>query len=259
MSRLDAFLDWLFLELVPRKLPGRGVAAIALLLYPGVALVLPIALGWPVLWLVSANVLGALFAACVSLGWLLLQIERRDRRHLLEWTSDLRLLEAAEFEWLVGELFRREGWAVQETGRHGGPDGNVDLRLSRDGEQRIVQCKRWTSWQVGVAEIREFAGTLTREQLPASAGVFVTLSTYTDQARDEARTLGLALLEGRDLIGRIERVRRSEPCPKCDSPMLVDRSARGWWLRCPRHPSCDGKRDLSPDVARAVGLLTQEG
>ena len=259
MSRLAAFVDWLLFERLPRKLPDRGVAAIALVLYPGVALVLPIALGWPVLWLVSANLLGALFAACVSLGWLLLQIERRDRRHLLEWTSDLRLLEAAEFEWLVGEVFRREGWSVQETGRHGGPDGNVDLRLSRDGEQRIVQCKRWTSWQVGTSEIREFAGTLTREQLPASAGVFVTLSTYTDQARDEARILGLALLEGRDLIGRIEKVRRSEPCPKCDSPMLVERSAKGWWLRCPRYPTCDGKPDLSPDVARAVGLLTQEG
>jgi ssDNA-binding Zn-finger/Zn-ribbon topoisomerase 1 len=86
----------------------------------------------------------------------------------------------------------------------------------------------------------------------------VTLSTYTDQARDEARTLGLSLFEGRDLIGRIEKVRRAEPCPKCGAPMLTDRSAKGWWLRCPRFPGCDGKRDLSPDVARAVELLTQE-
>ena len=257
MSRLTTFTDWLFLEL-PKRLPGRAVAAIALILYPGVALVLPVWLGWSGSWLVSANFLGAIFAADLSLGWLIAQIQARDRRHLLEWTTDLRLLEAAEFEWLVGEVFRREGWTVEETGRQGAPDGNIDLRLRKGSEQRIVQCKRWTSWQVGPTEIREFAGTLAREHLPPSAGIFVTLSTYTDQARDEARTLGLSLLEGRDLAGRIEKVRQAEPCPKCGAPMRVDRSAKGWWLRCPRFPSCDGKRDLSPDVARAVELLTRE-
>jgi len=90
-------------------------------------------------------------------------------KNLLEWTTDLRLLDAKEFEWLVGEVFRRDGWTVDETGSQDGPDGNVDLRLTRDGVHRIVQCKRWTSWNVGVDTVRAFAGTIMREGLPGSA------------------------------------------------------------------------------------------
>jgi hypothetical protein len=254
---LDKLVDWLFLEHLG-KMPGAIVAATMLLLYPGVALVLPISLGWSGWWFVDANLVGAIFAGCVGLGWLVLQVQAGNRLHLLEWTSDLRLLTAAEFEWLVGELFRREGWTVDETGRQDAPDGNIDLRLQKGGESRLVQCKRWTARQVGVDEVRAFAGTLAREQLPMNAGVFVTLSSFTGQARDEALTLGLGLVEGPDLVARIEKVRRSEPCPKCAAPMLLDRSTQGWWFRCPRYPECDGKRDLSPNVARAVELLTRQ-
>lgn len=257
VHKLDRFLDWLFPEHVG-KMPGAVVAAVVVILYPGIALVLPLCLGWSGWWFVDANLAGAIFAACAGMGWLALQVQARDRAHLLEWTSDLRLLSAAEFEWLVGELLRREGWNVEETGRQDGPDGNIDLRAKRGIESRIVQCKRWTSWQVGVDEVRAFAGTLAREQMPTSAGVYVTLSSFTGQARDEALKLGLSLVEGPDLVARIEKVRRSEPCPKCDSPMLLDRSTQGWWFRCPRYPDCDGKRDLSADVARAVELLTRQ-
>ena len=257
MAKLDRFLDWLFLEHLA-KMPGAIVAVTVLLLYPGVALVLPISLGWSGGWFVDANLAGAIFAACVGLGWLALQVEARDRLHLLEWTSDLRLLNAAEFEWLVGELFRREGWTVDETGSQDAPDGNIDLSLRKGTESRIVQCKRWIAWEVGVDEVRAFAGTLARERLPMNAGVFVTLSSFTGQARDEALTLGLSLVEGPDLVARIEKVRQTEPCPKCDAPMLLDRSTKGWWFRCPRYPECDGKHDLSPDVGRAVELLTRQ-
>jgi hypothetical protein len=255
MAKLDGFLDRLLMERVA-TMPGAIVATILLILYPGVALVLPLSLGWSGWWFVDANVVGATFAACVGLGWLVLQVQARDRTHLLEWTSDLRLLSAAEFEWLVGELFRREGWTVEETGSQDGPDGNIDLRLRKGGESRIVQCKRWTSWQVGVTDVRAFVGTLAREKLPTNAGVFVTLSSFTGQARDEALASDLSLIEGPDLVARIEKVRRTEPCPKCTAPMLLDRSTQGWWFRCPRYPDCDGKRNLSPNLARAVELLT---
>ena len=257
MAKLNGFLDWLILEQAA-KMPGALVAATMVVLYPGVALVLPSCLGWSGWWFVDANVTGAIFAGCVGLGWLILQVQARDRAHLLEWSSNLRLLNAAEFEWLAGELFRREGWTVSETGSQEAPDGNIDLRLRRGGESRIVQCKRWTAWQVGVDEIRAFAGTLAREKLPTNAGVFVTLSSFTGQARDEALTLGLSLVEGADLVARLEKVRRTEPCPKCAAPMLLDRSAQGWWFRCPRYPNCDGKRDLSANIARSVELLTRQ-
>jgi restriction system protein len=240
-----------------RNFSGRVVAAVTLLFYPGVALALPIALGWSISNFVTANIIGTVFAAVVSIGWLTMKLEARDRRHLVEWTSDLRRLTSDEFEWFVGEVFRREGWSVSETGRQGAPDGGVDLELTRGADRVIVQCKRWTSWRVGVEEIRSFAGALLRDGLAGGAGIFVTLSDFTDDARREAARVGLRLLDGRDLLERVERVRQTEPCPSCGRPMVLDRSRHGWWFRCIRD-GCTGKRDLAKEPARAVELLTEE-
>jgi restriction system protein len=224
-------------------------------LYPGIGLILPVALHWSVIALIELNVVGTLFASILALGWLVVQIQARDRRHLVEWTSELRRLTAEEFEWLVGELFRREGWQVSETGRQGGPDGNIDLEVTRDGGRKVVQCKRWDSRSVGVSEIREFAGTLLREGLRGDLGVFVTLSGFTPQAITEAKAMGLTLVDGGALYQRIEKVRRSEPCPICQAPMELGRSEHGWWLRC-TVPGCRGKRDLGGEPGPAVEILT---
>jgi len=255
MSKLDDFFERILWALV-KRISGRTAAALAFLLYAGGGLTLPLALHWSVLNLVLANVLATTLAGLVILGWLGVQLRARDRRHLLEWTTNLRLLAAEEFEWLVGEVFRREGWKVRETGRQNGPDGGVDLELVRGGQRVIVQCKRWRSYSVGVKEVREFAGTLTRESLSPSAGIFVTLSDFTEQALAEAETLGIVLVDKRDLCSRIERVRRAEPCEICKKPMILARSSRGWWFRCVA-PGCQGKRDLGSDPGRAVDLLTQ--
>ena len=251
----DWLWDWVLMPFVTR-VPGSVVAVVALVLYPGVGLALPLILGWPANWLFSANLVAVTTAALLSVGYLLVLIEAKDRRHLVEWTTDLRLLTASEFEWLVGELFRREGWEVTETGRQDGPDGNIDLVLTRDGERRIVQCKRWASWLVGVNEIRAFGGTLMREEMPGNDGIFVTLSDFSEQAREEAKKTGVMLIDRADLFGRVEKARRAEPCPICHSPMLFDRSARGWWFRCVAD-GCEGKRDLGQDAGRALELLSE--
>lgn len=239
-----------------RRVPGWVVAAVALAFYPGVGLVVPIAFGWPSNWLFSINLIGAMAAALLAVGYLIVLVQAKNRRHLFEWTTDLRLLTAAEFEYLVGELFRREGWDVAETGRQDGPDGNIDLVLTRGSERRVVQCKRWMAWRVGVNEIRAFGGTLMREGAPGAHGIFVTLSEFSEQAEEEAKKTGITLVDRADLFNRVERVRRQEPCPICNRPMLFDRSSRGWWFRCVA-PSCAGKRDLSNDAGRAIELLTQ--
>ena len=126
MSKVDDFLGRILLDIAGR-LSGRTAAALALLFYAGGGLALPLALHWSVLNLVSANFLATMLAGLVILGWLMVQTQARDRRHLIEWTSDLRLLTAEEFEWLVGEVFQRERWKVRETGRQDAPDGNIDF------------------------------------------------------------------------------------------------------------------------------------
>ena len=60
----------------------------------------------------------------------------------------LREINWREFEELVGEAYRRKGYAVAETGG-GGADGGVDLVLSKRGKRLLVQCKHWKAAKVG--------------------------------------------------------------------------------------------------------------
>jgi hypothetical protein len=83
------------------------------------------------------NVFGVLLGWIVMVACLFSGVQAAQRRHLLEWTTDLRLLSAQEFEWVVGEVLRREGWDVQETGREAAADGNVEgKRLQRKARPR---------------------------------------------------------------------------------------------------------------------------
>lgn len=244
---------------IAKHVPARFVALLALIGWPGVGLVLPVVLKFDTGLLINANTYGTLFAASLVVAWLVVQLQARDRRHLIEWSSDLRALDAQEFEFLVGEVLRREGWTVEELGRQGGPDGNIDLEVRRGKEHRIVQAKRWTSWQVGVDDIRAFGGTLLREGKKGDAGVFVTLSDFTPQAREEAKTLGIELVDGDDLVARLEKVRKAVPCPNpdCQQPMRFGRSVHGWWFHCVA-PGCTGKQDLGPEPGTVVALLTEQ-
>jgi len=105
-------------------------------------------------------------------------------------------------------------------------------------------------------EVRELAGTLMREGLPGSAGVYVTLSDFGAQARQEAKRIGLDLVDRVSLLERVERAKRAELCPTCGAGMVLDRSRRGWWLRCVA-PAYSGKRDLGADPLRALEFLTE--
>jgi Restriction endonuclease len=237
------------LGMAPALLFGAGV-------YVAIGLVLPLSVHARTIVFIGWNGTGVLLGWVVTLAWVFARVQDAHRRHLLEWTTNLRLLSAQEFEWLVGEVFRREGFDVQETGREGAADGNIDLRIRRDRRELLVQCKRWQSWQVGIDEIRKLGGTLMREGLAGDAGVLVTLSSFTEPAIQEAAKLGIELIDSHELSRRIERVRESEHCPVCATPMLLDRSMRGWWLRCPRwSDGCTGKRDLGGDPGRALELL----
>jgi restriction system protein len=183
------------------------------------------------------------------------QIKMRDRRHLVDWTTDLSQLSAHEFEWLVGEAFRREGWSVEEVGRHGQPDGNIDLELRQSDTTVIVQCKRWHG-HVGVKEIRELAGTLMRDGTQPTRRYLVALAQFSEAALEEANRHGIWAIDGKSLRSQVDKVRRREPCPECGSAMELRRSQYGWWLRCPVR-GCKGKRNLDKDAGKAVRLLVE--
>jgi restriction system protein len=201
-----------------------------------------------------------------------------DRKRLDVQTGleSIRQLPWREFELLICESFRREGYRVEHTGR-GGPDGGVDVVLGRDGERTLVQCKQWRVQDVGVNLVRELLGVVASEH--AQRGIFITSGSYTEAAIDFARNNPLTLVAGEELA-RMIRSAQSSPesntlgrrplpalseaeapdaagkpstspkCPRCGCPMVKQTAKRGdnigskFW-GCSRYPACKGTRPIA--------------
>ena len=111
-----------------------------------------------------------------------------------------------EFELLVGEAFRLDGFAVEAQGG-AGPDGGVDLVLRRSGEKFLVQCKQWRAMKVGVEIVRELYGVMAARG--ATGGFVVTSGMFTDAAKEFAEGRNVVLIDGRILLDTIERAERA--------------------------------------------------
>lgn len=177
-----------------------------------------------------------------------------------------------EFEMLVGEGFRLQGYQVVETG--GGADGGVDLvlRRSRDAasEKFLVQCKQWRAFKVGVDVVRELYGVMAAKG--AAGGFVVTSGQFTDAAVDFASGRNVTLIDGpklhrllRDAKAEVTRsttrpaVKPAVPaiaeplqaltCPVCAKPMARRTAKRGanaggeFW-GCTGYPTCRGTRPI---------------
>ena len=119
------------------------------------------------LWKTLASV-GQYILPILYLGGAGMSAWRRRARHNLvtdvaqnKATDALDGISWREFEMLVGEGFRLQGYQVVETGG-GGADGGVDLVLTKPGnnggEKFLVQCKQWRAFKVGVDVVRELYG-----------------------------------------------------------------------------------------------------
>jgi restriction system protein len=161
-----------------------------------------------------------------------------------------------EFEQVVGEYFRRKGFAVTETGG-GGSDGGVDLIASRGADRYYVQCKQWKARQVGVAIVRALYGVMAANNV--AGGYVVTSGTFTDEAKRFAEGREIQLIAGKELAALIQHqatgvVQNPAPtlttaplCPNCAGRMVLRKAQRGsnagnaFW-GCLRFPGCRGTR-----------------
>src|SRR4030042_120917 len=104
------------------------------------------------------------------------------KRKLLDNQKDLnsiRSLGWQEFEELVGEAYRRQGYTVRENSG-AGPDGGVDLVLKKDGNSLLVQCKQWRSMKIGVKVVREMYGVMKANH--PSGAIVITSGMFTQAA-----------------------------------------------------------------------------
>lgn len=194
------------------------------------------------------------------IGAALSAIGRAKRRRLLAEVAQnptagaLDEMTWSEFELLVGEAFRRQGYAVTETGG-GGADGGVDLVLTKGGERHFVQCKQWKAFKVGVTTVRELYGVMAARG--AAGGYVVTSGQFTADAMEFAAGRNITLIDGpalRTLIGSMQPAPAATQtgvpaCPQCGSGMVRRTAKRGanagndFW-GCSKYPACRGVRDV---------------
>ncbi|WP_415916528.1 restriction endonuclease [Xanthomonas arboricola] len=149
-------------------------------------------------------------------------LRTRSRRRFLETRTTLESLAAGgwrQFERLVGEAFRRQGYSVEETGL-GGADGGIDLILRKDGRRTLVQCKQWKRQQVGVSVVREMFGLLAHHQ--AHAVKIACIGTYTKDAERFAEGKPIELIGGEQLLGMIRAVQRQATAQSTPAPVRVE-------------------------------------
>ena len=159
----------------------------------------------------------------------------------------VRQLHWRNFEELVAEAYRRQGYKVSEGGF--GADGGIDLELRKNDEWVLVQCKQWKAQKVGVSVIREMLGVLVASN--ANKVIVITSGRYTQQAIDFASDKPMALVDGNKLLSLIHDV-QTEPkvetvkhtaCPRCGSELLERQAKRGinagnTFLGCSNFPKC---------------------
>lgn len=168
---------------------------------------------------VGAMVTQTLWRTLASIGQYVLPIlclagaamsawRRRERKQLIgnvarsEAADALDGMSWQQFERLVGEGFRLQGYRVVETGG-GGADGGVDLVLNKDGEKYLLQCKQWRAFRVGVDVVRELYGVMAAKG--AAGGFVVTSGRFTDEARNFAEGRNVQLIDGTRLWALIKQ------------------------------------------------------
>lgn len=153
------------------------------------------------LWLAFAS--SAIFLAAALFSF----IGQKQRRKLLDaqrGIAQLKTMDWASFELLVGEAFRRIGYRVEENGQ-GGADGGVDLILRKQGEVVLVQCKRWRQ-NVGAPVVREMFGLLRHHG--ASSVKIVSAGNFSRDAVLFAKGKPIELISGAQLIQMIGPLQR---------------------------------------------------
>ena len=209
------------------------------------------------------------FAGVVLVAWAMAEIYKLQNRRLLdsqEGAECIRKLSWQEFERLVCEAYRRQGYVAEVVGSTTG-DGGVDIELSRNGELLLVQCKHWKAYKVGVAPTRELLGVVVSRRV--KKGILVTSGVFTKEAEEFASlNVQLVLVDGTGLWAMIRDVQNPEThspddgkaltqqtvmhdrpqCPTCGEAMVLRTARKGdnagnqFW-GCAKFPACRGTRD----------------
>ncbi len=230
----------------------------------GMVLYVVLRFGFPIWW-PDAKTMSGVFARAVSqAAWMtiifvapsLVSVVRSARKsRMLDRQSgieSIRDLPWKQFEELLGEAYRRQGFTVFENSGKG-TDGGIDLTIKRAGETYLVQCKHWKVYKVGVKVIREMLGLVAAHG--ATGAIVVTSGVFTTEAAGFAAAQRIELVDGSDLVrligGLQTRPTMAAPaaasaarlCPRCGNNLVLRQAKRGpnagsqFW-GCNGYPHC---------------------
>jgi restriction system protein len=161
-----------------------------------------------------------------------------------------------QFEFMVAEAYRRQGYAVDYSFNRGA-DGGIDLTLRREGKTSLVQCKQWKVYSVGVSVVREMFGVLTAEK--ADEVIIVTTGNFTRDAIEFAAGKPIRLMDGPHVLELVRSVQNESrdnaesdseksdqkppACPQCGKTMVLRLARRGanagnYFWGCSTYPGC---------------------
>jgi len=149
------------------------------------------------------------------------------------WTTEkVAALSWQQFERLIADLFRRQGYAVRETGRDaqrtGVGDGGVDLILTTPespGAEFLVQCKQYKVWSVGEPKVREFYGAMAAWKTRCE-GILITCGRFTQAAEAFAAGKPLRLIDGDGLLRLLNQHNALAPSVTTAAPAAVIAASR---------------------------------
>jgi len=213
--------------------------------------------------LVIAMIFGAIFKYAIPAALFLGGLKNLFQRGKSAWMfknintngakETLRELSWKDFEFLISEYFKKENFRVDLINANGA-DGGIDIKLYKNGELFLVQCKHYKAWKVPVQVVRELYGLMSAEN--AVGGYVVTTGKFTNEAFTFATNKKIILIDGSKLEKILDNdlsIRATEMaiqssgknlCPRCGNELVVRSSSRGQFFGCSSFPKCRYTRDL---------------
>jgi restriction system protein len=121
-------------------------------------------------------------------------------------TDSLSRVAWAQLESLLATYYRGQGYRVDHVGTGATSarfDGGIDLKLHKDDQYVVVQCKHWNAKQVPHNDVHQLLGIMVNEG--ATGAILVSSGEFTAAARQAASKHGhVQLIDGdalRAMIG----------------------------------------------------------
>ena len=126
------------------------------------------------------------------------------------WNSDqlqrrLQAMDDFDFEHLVADLWREQGWEAEVEQQSG--DAGVDVRATMVqpyNRKALIQAKRYSDNNpVGGPDIQQYSA-LKQQESDVDEAIIVTTGRFTGSAEDRASDLNVKAINGQELVDLIE-------------------------------------------------------